>query len=47
MQNESYLLTSCRIITVIEKQIERLTHSQNELYPNLGNWFIDINFAKT
>lgn len=36
-----------KAMSEIEKQIERLTHSQNELFPNLGNWFIDINFAKT
>jgi hypothetical protein len=36
-----------KAMSEIEKQIERLTHSQNEFFPNLGNWFIDINFAKT
>jgi transposase len=31
----------------IEEQIERLTNSTYELFPNLGNWFIDICGAKT
>ncbi|MDZ8070406.1 MAG: hypothetical protein RMY64_33165 [Nostoc sp. DedQUE08] len=31
----------------IEKQIERLTDSTHELFPNLGNWFIDICCSKT
>lgn len=36
-----------KAMSEIEKQIERLTNSTNELFPNLGNWFIDINFGKT
>jgi transposase len=31
----------------IEKQIERLTNSNHELFPDLGNWFIDICCGKT
>jgi transposase len=31
----------------IEKQIERLTDSNHEIFPNLGNWFIDICCSKT
>ncbi|QFS52861.1 Mobile element protein [Nostoc sphaeroides CCNUC1] len=31
----------------IEKQIERLTDSTHEVFPNLGNWFIDICCSKT
>jgi hypothetical protein len=31
----------------IEKQIERLTNSTSEIFPDLGNWFIDICFGKT
>jgi len=30
----------------IEKQIQRLTNSPDEFFPNLGNWFIDICCAK-
>jgi hypothetical protein len=36
-----------KAMSQIEKQIERLTNSTHELYPNLGNWFIDICFGKT
>ncbi len=31
----------------IEKPIQRLTNSTHELFPNLGNWFIDICCSKT
>jgi hypothetical protein len=30
----------------IERQIERLTNSTNKLFPNIGNWFIDIGNCK-
>jgi hypothetical protein len=36
-----------KAMSQIEKQIERLTNSTHELYPNLGNWFIDICCGKT
>lgn len=36
-----------KAMSQVEKQIERLTNSTNELFPNLGNWFIDICFGKT
>ncbi len=26
----------------IEKQVDRLTHSTHERFPNLGKWFVDI-----
>ncbi len=35
-----------KAISQIERQIERLTNSTNKLFPNLGNWFIDICFGK-
>ncbi len=31
----------------IEKKIERLTNSSHEIFPNLGNWLIDICCGKT
>lgn len=31
-----------KAMSQIEKQINRLTNSNNEDFPNLGNWFIDI-----
>jgi hypothetical protein len=36
-----------KAMSEIEKQIERLTNSTNKIFPNLGNWFIDINLGKT
>lgn len=35
-----------KAMSQIERQIERLTTSRNKLFPNLGNWFIDICFGK-
>lgn len=35
-----------KAMSQIERQIERLTNSRNKLFPNLGNWFIDICFGK-
>lgn len=29
-------------MSVIEKQVERLTNSTHEKFPNLGKWFLDI-----
>ena len=29
-------------MSAIEQQIERLTNSTHEKFPNLGKWFIDI-----
>lgn len=31
-----------KAMLAIESQIQRLTNSTNEKFPNLGNWFIDI-----
>ena len=36
-----------KAMSQIEKKIERLTNSTHELFPDLGNWFIDIYFGKT
>ncbi len=36
-----------KAMSQIEKQIERLTNSTSEIFPDLGNWFIDICFGKT
>jgi transposase len=36
-----------KAMSKIENQIERLTDSNHESFPNLGNWFIDICFVKT
>jgi len=36
-----------KAMSQIEKQINRLTNSNNEYFPNLGNWFIDICCAST
>lgn len=29
-------------MSIIEKQVERLTNSTDEIFPNLGKWFLDI-----
>ena len=29
-------------MSIIEKQVERLTNSTDEVFPNLGKWFLDI-----
>lgn len=29
-------------MSIIEKQVERLTNSTDEKFPNLGKWFLDI-----
>ena len=44
---ESGIKLSKKAMTGIEKQINRLTNSTHDIFPNLGNWFIDICFAKT
>jgi hypothetical protein len=44
---ESGIQLSKTAMTGIEKQINRLTNSTHDIFPNLGNWFIDICFAKT
>lgn len=44
---ESGVKLSKKAMAGIEKQINRLTNSTHEIFPNLGNWFIDICFAKT
>lgn len=31
-----------KAMSTIEEQIERLTNSTNEKFPNLGKWFVDI-----
>ncbi len=31
-----------KAIAQIENQIQRLTNSHHEIFPILGNWFIDI-----
>ncbi len=36
-----------KAMSKIENQIERLTDSNHESFPNLGNWFIDICFVTT
>jgi transposase len=36
-----------KAMSQIEKQIQRLSNSADEILPNLGNWFIDICFGKT
>lgn len=36
-----------KAMSQIENQIQRLSNSTNELFPNLGNWFIDICCGKT
>ncbi len=36
-----------KAMSQIEKQINRLTNSNNEDFPNLGNWFIDICYGVT
>lgn len=36
-----------KAMSQIERQISRLTNSTHELYPNLGNWFIDIYCGQT
>lgn len=44
---ESGVKLSKKAMAAIEKQINRLTNSTHEIFTNLGNWFIDICFAKT
>ena len=34
-------------MSAIEKQVERLTNSTHEKFPNLGKWFVDIYCAST
>lgn len=36
-----------KAMSQVEKQIERLTNSTHDIFPNLSNWFIDICFGKT
>lgn len=36
-----------KAMSKIEEQIERLTNSTHELFPYLGNWFIDICYGKS
>lgn len=44
---ESGVKLTKKAMSKIEEQIERLTNSTHELFPDLGNWFIDIYCGKT
>ena len=44
---ESGVKLTKKAMSKIEKKIERLTNSTHELFPDLGNWFIDICCGKT
>ncbi len=44
---ESGVKLTKKAMSKIEEQIERLTNSTHELFPDLGNWFIDICCGKT
>ncbi len=44
---ETGVKLSKEAMSEIEKQIERLTNSNSEHFPNLGKWFIDICCAPT
>lgn len=44
---ESGVKLTKKAMSKIEEQIERLTNSTDELFPDLGNWFIDICCGKT
>ena len=36
-----------KAMSAVEKQIERLTKSKDEKFPNLGKWFVDIYCVST
>lgn len=36
-----------KAMSAVEKQIERLTNSKDEKFPNLGKWFVDIYCVST